>query len=374
MRVAEFFAGIGLVHMALESSGCEVVWANDVDPAKFDLYARNFGAGHFVLDDLRNVRGFTVPDVELATASFPCTDLSLAGARRGLSGDQSGLFWEFHRVIDEMKGRRPYAILIENVPSLASSHGGQDLRLIIAALNDLGYWCDLLVLDARHFIPQSRPRLFIIGSRDPIRAVSDWAPSDLRPAWVSQFVHKNDDLQLQAMPLMLPTPDTRTLADIVERLPCADNRWWDHDRVERFTSELSPRQMQRLESLCSASSVSWATAYRRTRQGRPVWEIRADSISGCLRTARGGSSKQALVEAGAGQLRVRWMTGIEYARLQGAPDYNLSGVPEGKVLFGFGDAVCVPAVEWLVSAYLVPLVSTDLTDLQWEVLEVLAHV
>lgn len=374
MRVAEFFAGIGLVRMALERHGCDVVWANDIEPAKFELYARNFDAHHFVLDDIRHVRGSSVPDVDLATASFPCTDLSLAGARRGLSGEQSGLFWEFHRVIDEMQERRPFAILIENVPSLASSHGGQDLRLIIAALNELGYWCDLVVLDARHFVPQSRPRLFIIASRDPIGVVSDWGPSVLRPAWMSRFVQGNPDLRLQALPLTLPIPDTRTLSDVVERLHDSDKRWWDSDRVARFVSELSPRQLARLDDLRSGTLRSWATAYRRTRHGRPAWEIRPDAISGCLRTARGGSSKQALVEAGGGEPRVRWMTGIEYARLQGAPDYNLTDVPEGNVLFGFGDAVCVPVVEWLVSEYLIPLVSTELTDLRWESSDALASV
>lgn len=374
MRVAEFFAGIGLVRMALERHGCDVVWANDIEPAKFELYARNFDAHHFVLDDIRHVRGSSVPDVDLATASFPCTDLSLAGARRGLSGEQSGLFWEFHRVIDEMQERRPFAILIENVPSLASSHGGQDLRFIIAALNELGYWCDLVVLDARHFVPQSRPRLFIIASRDPIGIVSDWGPSVLRPAWISRFVQSNPDLRLQALPLTLPIPDTRTLSDVVERLHDSDKRWWDSDRVARFVSELSPRQLARLDDLRSEALRSWATAYRRTRHGRPAWEIRPDAISGCLRTARGGSSKQALVEAGGGELRVRWMTGIEYARLQGAPDYDLTDVPEGKVLFGFGDAVCVPVVEWLVSEYLIPLVSTELTDLRWEISDALASV
>ena len=374
MRVAEFFAGIGLVRMALEHHGCEVVWANDIEPAKFEMYARNFGTDHFVLDDIRNVHGASIPDVELATASFPCTDLSLAGARRGLSGEQSGLFWEFHRVIDEMKGRRPYAILIENVPSLASSHGGQDLRLIITSLNALDYWCDLVVLDARHFVPQSRPRLFIIASRDPIRGASNWEPSVLRPAWISRFVHDNPDLRLQAAPLALPTSGTRTLADVVERLTGTDLRWWDVNRTARFVSELSSRQMNRLDGLRARSERTWATAYRRTRQGRPAWEIRPDEISGCLRTARGGSSKQALVEAGCGELRVRWMTGIEYARLQGAPHYNLTDVPESKALFGFGDAVCVPVVAWLVSEYLIPLVSTELTDLHWEVSKVLASV
>lgn len=99
----------------------------------------------------------------------------------------------------------------------------------------------------------------------------------------------------------------------------------------------------------------WATAYRRTRRGKATWEIRADEIAGCLRTARGGSSKQALVEAGRGNVRIRWMTPREYARLQGASDYKTDAVTENQALFGLGDAVCVPVISWIARDYLRPL-------------------
>lgn len=104
---AEFFAGIGLVRLALEQEGFSVIFANDIEPSKFAFYAANFGPSHFVLGDVRHIHGDDVPDVDLATASFPCTDLSLAGWRRGLSGEQSGMFWEFVRVLREMGSRRP---------------------------------------------------------------------------------------------------------------------------------------------------------------------------------------------------------------------------------------------------------------------------
>jgi DNA (cytosine-5)-methyltransferase 1 len=120
-------------------------------------------------------------------------------------------------------------------------------------------------------------------------------------------------------------------------------------------------QAERLAGLRAAAEPRWATAYRRTRAGRAVWEIRGDEISGCLRTARGGSSKQALVEAGGGEVRVRWMTAREYARLQGVPDdFTLDAVTPNQALFGLGDAVCVPVVSWVVSHYLLPMVETEL--------------
>ncbi len=360
-RVAEFFAGIGLVRLALEEHGLHVVWANDIEPAKQQMYVTNFGHSDFVPGDIRDVRGADVPDIDLATASFPCTDLSLAGNRMGLSGEQSGMFWQFARVLREMRHRRPYAIMLENVPSFATSHGGNDLYLALKRLNRLGYWCDLLIADARHFLPQSRPRLFIIGARDPLVEPGDWQPSRRRPAWIGRFARQHPDLRLHAFPLPLPEGNDQTLADVVERLPPDDQRWWNAERQARFVAELSPLQHARLDSMVERSCFSWSTAYRRTRGGKPAWEIRADSVAGCLRTARGGSSRQALVEAGRGIARMRWMTALEYGRLQGAGDYVLDGTPENRALFGFGDAVCVPVISWLTKQYLAPLLAGRLT-------------
>lgn len=362
-RAAEFFAGIGLVRTALEREGFEVAFANDIEPVKERLYSANFPGDEFVLDDIRNLTGEDVPDVALATASFPCTDLSLAGNRAGLAGDESSMFWEFARVLDEMGHRKPFATLLENVPSWGTSHGGDDLRTAIRRLNELGYICDLFILDARRFVPQSRPRLFIVGSQEPLAESGTFTASELRPPWISRFLAAHPKLHVQALPLENPPRTRKSLASVVERLPANDCRWWDSDRITRFVGSLSAVQTRRLAQLESSKRRSRATAYRRTRAGRAVWEVRADGISGCLRTARGGSSKQALVEAGGGQpLRVRWMTPREYARLQGATSYRLGAVSDNQALFGLGDAVCVPVIGWITRHYLWPLVTRSLTS------------
>ncbi len=367
-RVAEFFAGIGLVRLGLEAAGLSVVWANDLSAIKQKLYVGQFSENHFQLKDVRAVTGAEIPDIELATASFPCTDLSLAGYRRGLAGEHSGLFWEFLRVLREMGERRPQAILIENVIGFLTSHGGDDLRVALVALNELGYWCDILTIDARHFVPQSRPRLFIIASRDRLHKVQGWSASAARSEAAVRFAREHalpragqPALLLQARAVELPARGTRTLADVVERFSADDPHWWDAARVQAFLEQLSPLQRTRLDRLGARGERSWATMYRRTRAGRPAWEIRDDQLSGCLRAVSGGSSRQALVEAGAGQVRVRWMTAREYARLQGAADYRIDTVTENQALFGFGDAVCVPAITWLAEQYLVPLLAGTLT-------------
>ncbi len=357
-RIAEFFAGIGLVGAAAKSVDGSVAFANDIEPLKHALYKQNFPDDPFTLGDIREVRGEEIPDVELATASFPCTDLSLAGNRAGLAGPESGMFWEFSRVIAEMGDRAPGAVLLENVPSFATSHGGQDLEDAIDALNDHGYVCDLLLVNAAHFVPQSRPRLFVVGHREPWEGTGEPTASPLRPAWLRRFCDQRPHLKIRLRDYPEPAGSTATLAAVVERLDADDERWWEPQRVRRFKTGMVKLQRERLDTMIRSPKPAWKTAYRRTRDGKSVWEMRPDEIAGCLRTARGGSSKQALVEAGDGELRVRWMTPREYARLQGVDDaFKLDAVSANQAFFGLGDAVCVPAVAWVLEHAVLPVMA-----------------
>lgn len=364
-QVLEFFAGIGLARMGLESSGFHVAWANDYEPDKKAMYEAQFGevdAQHFSLGDISKVKVDDLPrNISLAWASSPCTDLSLAGNRAGFAGVQSSTFWHFVRLLDELRGDRPEAIVLENVVGLATSHGGDDLTAAIRAFNRLGYSVDVLSIDARRFVPQSRPRLFLIGAQNPPEDVPE-PNSELRPDWI-QWVFGDKSLRTHRANLPdPPAPRTEGLGEEIEEMALDDERWWNTDRTERFVSSLSPTQRDRVMTLKRGGGVKYRTAYRRTRNGVAVWEVRADDISGCLRTARGGSSKQAVVRLGNKRLQVRWMTPREYARLMGAGDYNLSTARNNQALFGFGDAVAVPAVSWLAEHYLMPLVRGQLTS------------
>ncbi len=357
-RAAEFFAGIGLVREGLKAEGFEVVFSNDVDPIKRSVYVANHGVVGFSLRDVREVTGDDVPDIELATASFPCTDVSLAGARAGLDGKESGLVREFQRILEEMGPRKPQVVVLENVPGLATSNNGHDLQATIGNLNSVGYTCDILVLDARRFVPQSRSRIFLVGWLSEHCGPQLYPVSEIRPAWISRFAERNPKLSLQSLNFP-PLPNcAQTISDIVENLPPDNHVWWDEERMGKFYNSLSAIQSERLARLKDSDERRWATAYRRTRGGKAMWEIRGDEISGCLRTGKGGSSRQAIVEAGQGNAKVRWMTAREYCRLQGAPDLDLAGITENQARFALGDAVCVPAVSWLARHCLKPLVVT----------------
>lgn len=360
-KVIEFFAGIGLARIGLEQAGFRVVWSNDYEADKKALYEGHFrdaerGSEHsFVLGDIHKIDSATLPsDASLAWASSPCTDLSLAGTRGGIHAGESSAFWGFVRVLTEMQDQRPETVVLENVVGLATSHGGDDLAAAVRAFNALGYSVDVLSIDARRFVPQSRPRLFLVGTQNPPTDSGD-SVSDLRPEWL-QGIHADPTLITHRAPLpQLPAPLSEGLGQTVEAMPTGDDRWWDSERTEAFVRSLSSVQRQRIAVLRNSSGIKYRTAYRRTRNGIAVWEVRPDDISGCLRTARGGSSKQAVVRLGNNRLQVRWMTPLEYARLMGAGSYDLSGARTNQALFGFGDAVAVPAVAWLAENYLMPL-------------------
>ena len=356
--VAEFFAGVGLVRMALERVGFRVTFANDISPIKQRMYAENFGGQDFVLADIRDLTGADIPTVDVATASFPCTDVSLAGGRAGLQGRESSLLGDFLRILDEMGGRNPESLLIENVSGFATSNGGADVLRTLQRLSELGYFCDVAALDARRFVPQSRPRLFFLCTLTPPQAGLNEADSaaSLRPPWAAKLFDQNPLIRSYAAPLPpLPEQTSAYLGDALEPFDLDDPIWWRDERLESFIESLSDINEGRAKAMRGSASKIHATAYRRTRRGKAVWEIRGDRISGCLRTTRGGSSRQAVVEGADGQLRVRWMTAREYARLQGAPEFKWGDASDVQARFALGDAVCVPAVAWLMQHFLNPI-------------------
>ena len=141
-QALEFFAGIGLARLGLEESGFQVEWSNDIDAAKCEMYRNNFTdtPGHTLVEgDMSELSGDDLPhDASIAWGSSPCTDLSLAGTRTGLNGKQSGAFWQYVRLLEELGDSRPPIAILENVNGLATSHSGEDLAAAVHAFNVLG--------------------------------------------------------------------------------------------------------------------------------------------------------------------------------------------------------------------------------------------
>ncbi len=359
--VAEFFSGIGLVRLALERQGWEVAFANDIDPNKAEMYRQNWPKDdHLFVGDIHAINVEDVPTCDLFTASFPCNDLSIAGRWEGLNGKESSAFWGLVRIIRDIGKRAPRLVMLENVVGFLMSHGGRDFEQALLAFNELGYSVDAFILNARHWTPQSRARLFVIANRDGLRGGRSFAmKSDSRPDALFDFINRHENIRWDIRDLpSLPKP-TKRLSDIVEELPDTDPHWWNKKRTDYFMSQLSTKHKEQAKRMIEGESIGYATAFRRVRHEKSMAELRTDGIAGCLRTPRGGSGRQILFKAGCGKHQVRLLTARECARLQGVPDSYTIHVPLNQALFGFGDAVCVPAIEWIARAYLTPLLQAQ---------------
>jgi DNA (cytosine-5)-methyltransferase 1 len=306
---------------------------------------------------------------DLAWASFPCQDLSLAGDYAGLQGARSGTFWSFWRLMEALgaEGRAPHAVVLENVCGALTSHGGRDFAAIGAALAGGGYRFGAMVIDAAWFLPQSRPRLFIVAVRaerpvpaglvrdgaDPVwhppHLLAAWEklPRALRPAWVWWT-------------LPAPPPRRSSFSDLVEDEP-AGVAWRGADETARLLAMMSARNRAKVEEARRAGRRVVGTLYRRTRNenGRRVQraEARFDDVAGCLRTPAGGSSRQSILVVEGARVRSRLLSPREAARLMGLPQsYKL---PESytDAYHLAGDGVAVPVVRYLAAHLLEPLLA-----------------
>ena len=363
LTVAEYFAGIGLVRMGLEQQGWSVTFANDISEKKYEMYRAFFPHhhNHYVVRDIYDLDPTSIPETILATCSFPCIDLSLAGNMNGIvEGKHSSAFWGFIKALEALGNGAPPLVMVENVPGWLLSNKGNDFRATVQALNELGYACDVFTLDALRFAPQSRLRVFLIGAKRPdsfsdLRALPQ-RPVSLLPEQLRRCMAANSDLDWFSAPIPAPPPlRTNGLSAIIETIDEADSRWWSEFEVQRHLDMMADAHRKRVADIAVAGTVSYRTFYRRRREDQQRVEVRDDDLSGCLRTAVGGSGKQFLVQAGNGRIKMRAMTPREYARLQGVPDHYPIAVGNVQALTGFGDAVCVPVITWIARNVLNPL-------------------
>lgn len=361
--VLEFFAGGGLARLGLD--GWRTVFANDIDPMKAAAYRANFGDDHLRLADIWSLSSADLPGgrADLAWASSPCQDLSLAGARRGLSARRSGAFWGFWRLIEQLdaEGRAPRVIVIENVVGLLTSNGGEDFRRLCDLLAEAGWTFGALEMDAAHWLPQSRPRLFVVATRDPAQGLTGPAGPFHSRGVVEAHAGLSDRTRAAWRWWDLPVPARRNadLSSILEPDAAAD--WLDDDRTRALIQQMGPLHRQRLEAALASGERRVGAAFRRVRteNGMKVQRIEArfDGLAGCLRTPAGGSSRQYLIVFEHGQVRARFLTPRESLRLMGVgDDYRLPGSASAGLKLA-GDGVAVPVVRALSEGLLKPLLS-----------------
>lgn len=356
----EFFAGGGMARLGL-GDGWSCLWANDFDPVKAATYRDNFpdDRDHFHEGDVWAVKPGDLPGrADLAWASSPCQDFSLAGARAGLEGGRSSAFFGFWTLMEALNagGRAPRVIVVENVVGLLTSNGGADFEALCRAFAGQGYHFGALELDAARFTPQSRPRVFVVATRAPppphqvargafhTRAVVE-AEQRLPPALRDRWVWWR-----------LPVPPIRN--NHIDTLLEPDDavEWREPADTGRLLGLMTAGHLDRL-TRAGDQGRAVGTVFRRMRHGAQRAELRLDGVAGCLRTPRGGSSRQTVVMAQEGVVRSRLLTPREGARLMGLPEHYRLPKGDTAAFHVIGDGVAVPVVRWLAAHLLEPLLA-----------------
>ena len=372
----EFFSGGGMVRAGL-GYGWDCVFANDFDPKKALSYRENWGTdGEMKVGDIGALSAADLPGVaDLAWASFPCQDLSLAGVGAGLEGERSAAFYPFWSLMSQLhdEGRAPKIVVLENVFGALSSNNGSDFRVICQTYIEAGYRFGVLAINADGFVPQSRPRLFMIGLRgDLVVSPTLISPEPIEPyhthAVQRAIAALPAGLQQHAIWWSLPTPPRRNtvLADLIEDRPGSVD-WHTSFETDQLLAMMSPVNAAKVGVAKRAGQRIVGGVYKRTRRlpdGKKAQraEVRFDDVAGCLRTPAGGSSRQIILIIDGERVRSRLISARETARLMGLEDSYRLPKSYNAAYHLTGDGVVVPVVRHLAHHIFEPLLSFGAED------------
>lgn len=369
----EFFAGGGMARAGL-GKAWTCLFANDFDTKKGLTYQLNYPTGDVLrVGDVRKIKAAELPGhADLIWGSFPCQDLSLAGGGAGLKGERSGTFYPFWEIVKGLvaDGRGPKLIALENVLGTLTSHSGQDFEAICKTFADAGYRYGALVINAALFVPQSRPRLFIIG----VRADVEIDPALLSPEPIAPFhtaalqraferVSKTAQKKMVWWNIPAPARRNTTFADLIEENPTSVSWHTDAER-DLLISKMSAVNKAKLEAAKRAGRRMVGCVYKRTRldeRGVKVQraEVRFDDVAGCLRTPAGGSSRQVIVVVDGKKVRSRLISARETARLMGLDETYKLPKNYNEAYHLTGDGVAVHVVRHLAEQLFEPLLGVE---------------
>lgn len=299
----------------------------------------------------------------------------MAGAGAGLEGERSGTFYPFWNVVEGLirDRRAPRMVAVENVCGALTSHGGKDFETICRTFAEGGYRYGALVINAELFVPQSRPRLFVVGVHQEVEIPAEL----LSPEPIDPFHTRALRRAVRALPEAvtgsmvwwnLPTPErrTETFADLIEDDPESVD-WHTQLETRRLLDMMSPVNAAKVAAARRAGRRMVGGVYRRTRpdaSGAKVQraEVRFDDIAGCLRTPAGGSSRQIILVVDGHRIRSRLISSRETARLMGLPDAYALPRKYNEAYHLTGDGVAVPVVRHLARHIFEPVISVAASE------------
>jgi len=366
LTAVSLFAGVGGFDLAMQRAGIKVTAAIEIDKKASEVLAKQFPTTK-LFNDVKEVTGEQlratgfIPERGIITGGFPCQDLSVAGLRKGLAGERSGLFHEIIRLVDELE---PQFIVLENVPGLLSSQRGKDMGIVITALVERGYGVCWRVLDSQNFgVPQRRRRIFIVASlRDYRRPVQILFESE-SSFWNLEASRKKKQTTSDSTKTSATTYIKSKRAQTVE-----DNETWIDSQVVPTLNAFDVG-----DTRTTTAIIQEPVLFQGNRVGDP--RLHEDGISPTVmsRWGTGGNNvpltftKQSFGEyedlnvASTVNQRdykdstdlivektVRRLTPKECERLQGFPDDWTEGQADSSRYKQMGNAVTVPVVEWIM--------------------------
>lgn len=171
-KFIDLFAGIGGIRLAYQNLGGKCVFSSEWNNFAKKTYEANFGEVPF--GDITQISEENIPDHDILLAGFPCQPFSIAGVSKKnalgrshgfLDETQGTLFFDIARIL---KHKKPKSFMLENVKNLVSHDKGKTFKVIKNTLTELGYSIHFQVLDGKHFVPQHRERIIIVGFRTDI--------------------------------------------------------------------------------------------------------------------------------------------------------------------------------------------------------------
>ena len=366
---AEFFAGGGMVRAAL-AGRWDCVLANDIDPEKCRSYRANWGGADLVEGDVKSLDPkLLLQDIDLYWASSPCQDFSLAGKGAGLAGKKSGVFEDWMGLVKTAveNGFGPKIICFENVMGLVSRNDGADFNKVLMSFIQQGYRIGALEISADRFLPQSRPRIFVIAIRNDVylepRLTIQNPVLPFHSKRLQLFVAQASETVLKNWVwwrLSVPTAARKLLSELVQ--PGKADAWFAEAEVRHLLSMMSDVNAAKVKKLQATPGSHVATVYKRGRPDaaglvRQRAEVRFDGVSGCLRTPAGGSSRQTVLFVSDGHLRARLLSVREAARLMGLSDQYILPASYNAGYRLAGDGVAVPVVDHIATQILEPIVT-----------------
>lgn len=350
MKVLSLFSGIGGFDLGFQRAGMEVVGMCEIDKHAQKILQRRFPDAT-LHTDVRKVR-YERRSIDLICGGFPCQDLSVAGKRRGLDGDRSGLWFEFARIIDEAE---PAWVVIENVPGLFSSNGGRDFAVIVDWLAQRGYGVGWRVLDAQGFgLAQRRKRVFIVASFGSPRGCTvlleheglqrNPKPSRAKGQGDTGATQDGTRDGVPNKSRAITTHEGRTqFYDYSTLLPTVETFAIEAHVIDRNSGQ---------NGIGIAKNAPMYTLTSTDRHGVGVlWEASHGydpaRVSGNQDVVPTLSAKMGTGDNNVPLIGVRRLTPTECERLQGFPDGWTDGQADTQRYKQLGNAVAVPVAEWI---------------------------